>query len=108
MQLPGAIRSTSAPKLEKFESVSSTSLVQVDAAPPPGFPLKSASEDTVITSSYAAGTELFASLESFPAATTNVTPAATARQIALCSESLFELPQLLSSEPPPERLMFTT
>ena len=50
MQTPGAIRSTSEPKLEKSAKVSSWSARQVEAAPPPGLPLKSASAETVITS----------------------------------------------------------
>ena len=51
MQTPGAMMSTSAPKLLKSANVSSTSTWQVGLAPPPGSPLKSARAETVITSS---------------------------------------------------------
>src|SRR3989344_9571962 len=44
----------------------------------------------------------------FHAATTIVTPASRARQMALCSASLFELPQLLSEAPPPPSERFAT
>ena len=43
-----------------------------------------------------------------PAEATNITPAAAAGQIALCSESLLTLPQLASSAPAPPMLMFAT
>lgn len=43
-------------KLEKSAGVSPTSSRQVEAAPPPGAPLKSASAATVRTSAYVAGT----------------------------------------------------
>src|SRR5215211_112241 len=105
MHTPGAITSTSLPKFEKSANVSSTSVRHVDAAPPPGRPLKSARAETVITSSYAAGVDSDASTWSLPAATAYVTPAATERQIAWCSASPFVLPQLPSSEPEPPRLM---
>src|SRR3989344_636095 len=57
---------------------------------------------------YAAGTEFAAFAPLFPAATTMVTPASRARQIALCSASLLELPQLLSETPPPPSERFAT
>src|SRR3954447_18693460 len=43
-----------------------------------------------------------------PAAATNVTPAAVAAQIALCSASLLAAPQLPSLAPAPATLMFAT
>jgi hypothetical protein len=49
MQTPGAMMSMSAPKLEKLAKVSSSSARQVAAAPQPGWPLKSARAETVIT-----------------------------------------------------------
>src|SRR4029453_13845984 len=48
MHTPGAIRSTSAPKLEKLAKVSSSSARQVGAARPPGLPSKSASAEMVM------------------------------------------------------------
>ena len=43
-----------------------------------------------------------------PAETTNVTPAAAAAQIALCSESPEIVPQAPSLRPTPPMLMFAT
>ncbi len=94
--------------MENDANVSSWSARQVEGAPPPGWPLKSASALTVTTSSYAAGVDVEASAESLPAATTKVMPLATALQIDLCMASLLVLPQLPSSEPLPPRLMFAT
>jgi len=48
-----------------------------------------------------------ASVESFPAATTNVMPESTALQIAACIASP-PAPQLPVSSPAPPRLMFAT
>src|SRR5687768_1569433 len=99
MQAPGAAISTSGPKLEKFASVSSTSSRHVAAPDPPASPSKSASADTVTTAGWFAGLNVEASLLLLPAATTNVTPAATAREIASSSAVL------LHSQP---RLMLAT
>src|SRR5919108_1465573 len=91
-------------QFEKLAAVSSTSLRQVAAAPPPGCPLKSATAVTVRTWSYAAGTKSLKLALLFPAATTYVTPALTELQIARWSTDEPHAP----SEPDPPRLMFAT
>src|SRR5437867_8545832 len=112
MQTPGPAMVWSASELflakfEKLADVSSWSVKEHHGAPPaaPGAPSLSAIAVTVSTSGYAAGTNVEKSPELFPAATTYVTPDATDRQIAMCSGSLFVLPQFPSLEPPPPRLM---
>ncbi len=70
MPRPGAMMSTSAPKLEKSAMMSSWSRRHVAFAPPRAAPLKSANAETVMTSSYAAGMNVLASFLLFPAATT--------------------------------------
>src|SRR3989338_9014340 len=108
MKTPGAPISTGVPQLLKEAKVSSAPY-EVGAPKPPCRPSVSVSAETVMTaSSYAAGTCVVAFAPLFPAATTMVTPASRARQIALCNASLFELPQLLSEAPPPPRLRFAT
>src|SRR6266446_2487342 len=111
MSTPGAAmtwtRSAPVPKLEKLAKPSST-LELVGAPRPHARPSESPRAVTAITSLYAAGTKPLRSTALLPAATTNVTPSATARQIAWCIASLFVLPQLPSSDPLPPRLMFAT
>src|SRR3989344_6990607 len=108
MKTPGAPISTGVPQLLKEAKVSSAPY-EVGAPKPPCRPSVSVSAETVMTaSSYAAGTCVVAFAPLFPAATTMVTPASRARQIALCKASLFELPQLLSEKPPPPKLMLAT
>ncbi len=70
-------------------------------------PSVSASAETVMTSSYEAGTRCEALPWSFAAAATTVMPPATSRQMAWCRMSLFDLPQFLSSLPSLATLMFT-
>src|SRR5438093_6106578 len=87
MQTPGAAMvwlwsSALTAKLLKSAALSSTSTRQVGAAPPPGRPSKSATAVTVSTSGNVAGTKVLKSAAALPAATTKVTPAAVARQIA--------------------------
>src|SRR3989338_7556106 len=91
--------STTAPKLLKFANESSTSDRHVAGAQPPGRPLKSAMADTARTSGGLAGEKVAASLAEFPAATTTVTPAATARLMAK------SMAALTHSQP---KLMFAT
>src|SRR6476646_1435538 len=111
MHLPGAMRSTSLPRLLKSANESSLSYEPHEKQrwPPsaPGLPSVSARAETVITSLYAAGTRAAALDDSLLAAATTVTPLATRRQIARCSTSLFVRPQLRSSEPHLATLMFT-
>src|SRR3989344_1186125 len=108
MLTPGAPMSTGEPKLLKVAKVWSGPY-EVGLPGPPAMPSESASAETVITASlYAAGTVVFESTSKLPAATMMVTPASRARQIALCSASLLDKPQLPSDRPPPPRLMLAT
>jgi len=105
---PGAARSTSGPKLLKLANESSGPRT-VDWPSPPGKPSVSTTAETVITSSYEAGTFDAALDALFPAATTYTTPAATELQIASCNASPLVRPQFPSSgKPVPPRLMFAT
>src|SRR5215210_1554501 len=84
IRTPGAATSTSRPVLLELARVSSRpTLVEVPL--PPVQPSVSTKFETVVTSSYVAGTMVLASTPALPAATTMVTPPALAPQMALCS-----------------------
>src|SRR5215213_11720604 len=72
-------------------------------AKPPRSPSKSVKAETVITSGKAAGMNVDASENEFPAATTYVMPAPTERQIASRNPPSVQLP----TDPTSPRLMFT-
>ncbi len=64
---------------------------------PPGSPSKSASAETVITSSYAAGWRVVVLTDWLPAAATTVVPSATSAQMAPWMRSFEARPQSRSS-----------
>src|SRR5688500_12980382 len=111
MHLPGAMMSTSEPKLLKSANVSSTSYVPHEKQrlppSPPALPSVSARAETVMTSLYAAGTRAAALPESFAAAATTTTPALTTRQLAAWRMSLLLTPQSPPSRPHLATLMLT-
>ena len=97
------------PQLLKKASVSSHSYQNRSATKaqpfrPPGWPSKSASAETEITSGNAAGTNVLALTAELPAPPTSVIPAALAAQMAAWSASLAQSPQARSSP----KLMFAT
>src|SRR2546422_10904706 len=80
-------------KFEKSANLSSAAHVKAEPDPH-GWPSESPNAETVMTSSYAAGLNWLTSVVLLPAATTNVTPSPTARQMAMCIASAFVFPQL--------------